>query len=43
MSSIRKALKSKSTQVNEGKLKKIIDGYDYILVIPNVTPAAFLN
>lgn len=43
ISQILKTIKSDKLQIEDETLKKTLHGFDYIIVIPNVTPAPFMN
>lgn len=43
MTQIRKATVSEKIQIKDKTLHKIVNGFDYILVIPNVSPAPFMK
>ncbi|BDD05499.1 hypothetical protein [Aureibacter tunicatorum] len=43
INAIQKAIKSNNLQVDNKSLLNVLTGYDYLIVIPNVTPAPLMN
>lgn len=43
INSIRKAVKSNKIRIDNKMLLNILNGFDYVIVIPNVTPSEFMD